>query len=373
MRMGSRGMALRTMAWLVAAAFVVAGCGGQSAPASNPPKPAEQPAASKRPATMAELAAYTGADREQILVEGAKKEGALLVYTSMPQPDMQAVTDAFTAKYGVTVNVWRGKSEEVLQRVVAEVKAKKFDVDLVETNGPELELLTREKLTQVIASPHHADLVKGALASHKGWVATRLNMFVQAYNPKLVKKEELPKTWDGFLDPKWKGKLVVENEDWDWFAGLVTHLGEEKGLKLFKDIMATNGIGLRKGHTLATEMVGAGEVPVMLTAYSYAADQIKAKGAPIDWYAIAPAFVRPNGAAALAGAPHPHAALLFYDFLLSGGQEVMVKRNMVVSNTRVDATAKNTPMQFIDPSVVLDAGKKWPDLWDQIVLKGAKK
>lgn len=375
-----RSFAIRTLTALATTVFLLAGCSGQSKPAANsapaaPPAGGSnsQAAAPKKPASLEELAPYTGTDREQLLIEGAKKEGTLTVYTSMPQEDMAAVTDAFTKKYGVSVNVWRGNSEDVLKRVAQEAQAKRYDVDVVETNGGELETLYREKLVQSVTSPHHADLVNGALAAHGGWVATRLNLFVQAYNTKLIKKEELPKTWNDLLDPRWKGKLAVEQEDWDWFGGVVSAIGEEKGLKLFKDMVATNGIGIRKGHTLVVQLTAAGEIPMVLTAYSYHVEQNKKKGAPVDWFAIEPAIARPNGAQVLKNSPHPHAALLFYDFLISGGQEVMVKRNIVVTNTKVDATAKNTPMKVLDPAVIVDGSQKWSKLWDETVLKAAKK
>jgi hypothetical protein len=126
-------------------------------------------------------------------------------------------------------------------------------------------------------------LIPQAITPHREWIATRLNIFTQAYNTNLVKKEELPKTYHDLLDPKWKGKLGIEAEDLDWFAVVIRQLGEEKGLKLFRDIVASNGLSVRKGHTLLTNLVASGEVPFALTVYGYKAEQLKNKGAPIDW------------------------------------------------------------------------------------------
>src|SRR5712664_1818403 len=268
-------------------------------------------------ATAADVGLYRGADRLQKLIEGAQKEGELNLYTSAQSDDMGVLVSAYEKKYGIKVSVWRASSEKVLQRAVAEARANRNTVDIVETNGPEMESLHREKVLQQIKSPHHADLIAPAIRPHGEWVGTRLNVFVQAYNTKAVRKEDLPKTWEDLLDPKWKGRLGIEQEDSDWLAGLLAELGEAKGTRLFKEIVAKNGMSVRKGHTLLTQLVVSGEVPLALTVYNYKAEQFKGKGAPIAWFSIGTAIARPNGVGVARRAPHPHAAVLFYDFEIS--------------------------------------------------------
>ena len=89
------------------------------------------------------LATYQGADRMQRLIDGAKKEGEVSIYTSAPVDDMKAMTDAFEKKHGVKAKVFRTSSEKVLQRGVTETRAGRHDVDIFETNGPEMEALVR--------------------------------------------------------------------------------------------------------------------------------------------------------------------------------------------------------------------------------------
>src|SRR5439155_10084312 len=137
------------------------------------------------------------------------------------------------------------------------------------------------------------------------------------YNTNLVKKADLPKSYDDLLDPKWKGRIAIEADDSDWFAGLVGQLGQERGTKLFRDIAATNGFSVRKGHTLLANLVAAGEVPLALTVFNYTAEQLKRKGAPVDWLPLPPVVSMPNSIAVANAAPHPHAAVLFLDFMLS--------------------------------------------------------
>jgi iron(III) transport system substrate-binding protein len=320
--------------------------------------------------SVAELAAYDKPDREQKLLAGAKKEGSLEMYTSAQSDDMGAVVQAFEKKYGIKVNMWRSSSEKVLQRFVQEARAGRNTMDVAETNGPELEAMHREKLTEKMSSPYLKDLIPQAVPAHGEWTGTRLNVFVQAYNPKAVKKEELPKKWEDLADPKWKGKLGIEQEDVDWLAGEAAVMGEQKAVAVFKDIVARAGISVRKGHTLLTQLVQSGEIPLALTVYNYKAEQLKAKGAPIDWFSIGPAIARPNGIAVSKKAPHPHAAMLFYDFEISPeGQEILAKRDFVPTSRKVDTPLNKMPMSFIDPRVTLDEFQKWQRLYADIFTK----
>lgn len=330
------------------------------------------PALAQSNPTIASLAAYEGADRTQKLIDGAKREGSLTMYTSAPVDDMKILADAFEKKYGVKVKLWRGSSENVLQRGVVETRAGRYEADIFETNGPEMEALHREKILQAIKSPLLGEIMPQAVFPHGEWVGTRLNIFVGAFNTNLVKKDDIPKSYEGFLDAKWKDKLGIEAEDHDWFAALIGVLGEEKGLQLFRDIVAKNGISVRKGHTLLTNLVASGEVPVALTVYSYKAEQLKNNGAPLDWFSIAPAFARVNGAGVSRTAPHPHAALLFHDFMLKEAQELLVSRDFTPTNTKVKTLPAGMKLEFIDSKIVLDEGEKWGKHYNDIILSRSK-
>jgi ABC-type Fe3+ transport system substrate-binding protein len=315
-------------------------------------------------------ATYEGADRDAKLVAGAKKERELVIYTSAQADDIGPLAKAFEQKYGVKVTLWRAGSEKVLQRAVAEAKGNRHAVDLVETNGPELEMLHREGLAQAVKSPHLADIIPAAKQPHGEWVGTRLNVFSFAYNTKAVKKEELPKSFDDLADPRWKGRLGIEADDSEWLAGVLSQIGEEKGIPLFRQIVQKNGISVRRGHTLLTQLVVSGEVPLALTVYNYKAEQLKNQGAPIDWFAIGKAVARPNGAAVMKRAPHPNAAVLFYDFELSEeGQRLLAKRDFVPTNRKVDTPLNKIALLVVDPKVMLDQQAKWTKLYEELFLK----
>src|SRR5262245_46051153 len=126
-----------------------------------------------------------------------------------------------------------------------------------------------------------AHLMPQALRPHGEWVASRLNIFSAAYNTNLVKKDELPKTYEDLKNPRWKGRLAIEADDGDWFATVVTKMGRDKGIELFRDIVRANGVSVRKGHTLLSKLVVAGEVRIGLTVCRYKPEQQKREGAPV--------------------------------------------------------------------------------------------
>ena len=330
---------------------------------------ASSTAQAQAPGTNEAIYLYKGADRDQRLIEKATKEGVVVVYTSLATTESIPLAKAFEKKYGIKVELWRALSDKVVQRAVTEAQARRHSVDVIETNGPELEALHREQLLQKAYSPHFADLIPQAIPSHHAWVGTRLNMFVQIYNTKLVRKEDFPKSYQDLLDPKWKGRLGIEAEDVDWFCTVVKELGEEKGLKLFRDIVATNGLSVRKGHTLLAGLVASGEVPLGLTVYNHNADKLKKKGAPVDWDVIQPAIIRANGMALSRRPAHPNAAVLFYDFMLSDGQKILAKNQYLTARRNAGSILDKMQLKFVDVINVLDESAKWEKLYAEIITR----
>jgi iron(III) transport system substrate-binding protein len=305
--------------------------------------------------------------------DAARKEGEVMLYTSLVPEDLTPLAAAFEKRYGVKLKTWRANSEKVLQRAVTEMRAGRADADVVETNGPQMESLYREKGLQPLRSAHLKDLMPQALRPHGQWVGTRINMFVQSYNTKLVKQDELPKSYADLTNPRWKGRLGIEAEDEDWFAMVIKELGEEAGLRTFREIVRVNGLSVRRGHTLLAGLVASGEIPLALTTYSHGAEKMKHKGAPVEWFAIAPAIGRANGAGILKNAPHPHAAALFVDFLLSPeAQVILQKGGYVPANLKVADPAQKLPLKFVDPALILDEDAKWKKLWAEVILGGPR-
>lgn len=312
---------------------------------------------------------YRGADRDSRLLENARKEGSVVLYTSLAPTESGPLGQAFEKKTGIKVEIFRTISEKVVQRAVTEARARRFAVDVIETNGPEMEVMAREKLFADFHSPYLADLPPGAIPSHRQWIPDRVNFFVVAFNTTKVKRDEIPRSYAGFTDPRWRGRLGIEATDAEWMATLVKTWGEAAGMAYFRSL-AEMKPDVRKGHVLLAELIAAGEIPVGLTVYNSNAESLKRRGAPIDWLPVEPVVGRPQGIAVARNAPHPHAALLFVDFVLSPeGQELLNSMGRVPVSTKVKTDLNRFPYTMVDPVTVLDEQEKWNRLWEGLFIR----
>lgn len=315
-----------------------------------------------------EMAAYQGPDRTAKLLAAARAEGGeLSVYHVYPA--LTRVIAEFTKKYGIAVKPWRSSSETVLQRLVSESRAGRFEADLMQNNAPEAESACREGLLLPVRSPNHAKLVPEAVPSHRCWAGFAVDVFIAAYNTTKVAREELPTSYEDLLDPKWKGRLGIEADDYGWFGTLAALLGEQRAHELFTKIVATNGISVRKGHSLLANLIASGEVPLGLTAYSWTPDQLKQKGAPIEVHPISPMIAQFSTVAVIKKARHPYTALLFYDYLLDEGQKVLSDLKFVPASRAYESPVLKLQLHYIDPSQALQNQDKWLKDYERIMVK----
>jgi iron(III) transport system substrate-binding protein len=320
--------------------------------------------------TALEAASYTGPDRTERLLAAARKEGSLTLYSPTPGEYMKLLTDAFEKKYGVKVNVWRGLSEHILQRAMLEARSGRNVADVIQNLAVSMEEMHRRNLLLPVASPMAKDLIPDAMPPHKDWMPTLHYVYAQAYNTARVKKEELPKTYADLLDPRWKGRLGIEAGDYDWFDEVVQQMGGgRKGQQFFCDLVTKNGLSVRSGHTLLTNLVASGEVPLALTLYQYSPAQAKAKGAPIDWFVIEPAIAITDGIGVAKNAPHPNAAILFSDFMLSAeGQSSRAKIGYVPASTKVESPMKGIPIKRLQAAALLETANQGQKLFEDTVV-----
>ena len=312
------------------------------------------------------------ADRQARILAGARREGIVVLYTSLNTQDSVPLINAFEKKYGVKTQLWRSASERVVQRAVSEGRAGRFACDVMETNGPEMEALYREELLDEFRSPHFADLPPAAFPTHRHYVADRFNFFTIGYNTNLVKPNEVPNSYDDLLHPRFAGRIGLEAGDIDWFGAMVKHRGEEKGLAFFRALAGVKP-QVRSGHTLMGQLVASGEIPIAANIYNHNAERVLVQGAPIRWKALTPTFGRPNAVGVARRAPHPHGALLFADFLLSReGQTILKERNRVPASRAVQSHLNAFPFEMIDPGITLDEDQKWSKLWSDLFLRGQR-
>jgi len=301
-----------------------------------------------------------------MLGAAAAQEKTVVLYTSLAPTESRPLAQAFEKKTGIKVELWRALSENVLQRALSEARARRYAVDVVETNGPEMEVLAREQVLAELRSPHLADIPPAAIPRHRQWIPDRLNFFVVGFNTTKVRRDELPQDYRGFLDPKWKGRLGLEATDYEWMATLVKLWGEREGMEFFRKL-ADMRPDVRKGHVLLAELIAAGEIPAGLGVYHGNAESFKRKGAPIDWVAVSPLVARPQGIGIARNAPHAAAAQALVDYVLSPeGQRLYESMGRTPVSTKVASPMSRFEYTLVDPATVLDEQDKWTREWDKL-------
>ena len=296
-------------------------------------------------------------------------EGTVVLYSTMTLDDANPLISAFEKKTGVKVNMWRAFNQKLIQRALAEARAGQHVVDVFEGNGPALEIFHREGLLEKFESPYFADIPPEAFPRHRAYAPDNLLFTVMGYNTQLVKPDEVPKSYDDLLLPKWRGKLGIESSNVAWFMGVSKAMGEEKGREFFRKLAAMQP-QVRSGHTLLTELMVAGDIPIVVTLYNQGVDRAKAKGAPVAWRALQPAFGRVDGIALAKGAPHPRAAQLFIDFVLSPeGQRIIKAQNRVPVSRKVASPFDTKVFHLIDSAVLLDEWDTWEKRWNDLFLR----
>ena len=262
--------------------------------------------------------------QNESLVEGARKEGSLIVYTSMTADQAQKVIDAFKAKYPfVQTSMFRAVGERLLTKILTEAQAGRYEFDVVQSAETQGYFLKKRSLLMKYVSPEVKNIQKPFFDPDGYWAAVYMMPNVIGYNARMIKRSEAPKNDDDLLNPKWKSKIGMDGTKPEWFSCKLKRMGEEKGLAYMKKLGAQE-FKLYSGLTILTSLLAAGEFPLVLNTYLHNVEEVRRKGAPVEWVAQEPVFTKFQPIAVGAKAPHPNAAKLFVDFTLSDeGQKII--------------------------------------------------
>ena len=256
------------------------------------------------------------------LIEGAKKEGQVVYYTTMTLDQSKQTVDRFEKKYPfIKVTLFRTGGGPLLNKIFTESRGGRHDWDVVVGRGEMVLPMMQRKLLASYPSPE-SKMIDEQLVDKEGfWTAYYVNSYVLGWNTKLVKREDVPKTYDALLNPKWKGgQISLDTEAYGMVEGLKRAWGQEKAIAYLKKLAALDPV-LKRGNTERVQLVVAGEYPLII-AYNQTIQRLTSRGAPIDWLPLEPAVTQVNPVMIGSKAPHPNAARLFYDYILSKeGQE----------------------------------------------------
>lgn len=347
--------------WVVAG-MLACGIAGLPAPASAAPM------------TVGEIANYAGNDRQRILEDRAKMEGALTIYTTGTQ--IAPLVDRFKQKYPfVRVQMLRASSVDVATKVTQEYSAGVFLVDAFELNSDGLILPRHQGVLQPFTSPEAANFEANAVEAGRHWISVRESYTGIGFNTAKIPAALAPKTYQDLLNPRWKGKMAISattGTAGNWVGAMVVTYGVDFVRMLGKQDVRVYPVA---GRALANLMI-SGEVTLSPTIYQSHVEASKAQGAPLAWNAPGPVPVTDTAVALATKAPHPHAAMLLIDFLLSREAQLLY-RDLGYLSSRKDMKSDEYPdlqkLFLMNRPRYVEEFEAWMRLFQEAFVKFARR
>src|SRR6266511_233945 len=334
-------------------------------------------------ATVEEIALMNRADRQKILIEGAKKEGKISWYTTLIVDQVvRPVKDAFEKEYPfLHVEFFRGNAERLVQKMFAEYQAKRYDVDIIDgTVSPTM--VRRAGYLQRFSSPVLAEYPADLKDAQGYWGTTNLYFFATGYNTRMVKLNEVPKTYEDLLNPRWKGQMMWSTSRGSGapiFVGTILNtMGQEAGKAYLQKLKAQNVAKSTASAPQILDLVIAGEYPIAIQIFNHHAYISKVAGAPVEWQPLEPVTATNNSIGLAKNAPHPHASMLFLDFVLSKkGQRVFQQSNYLPAHPEIPALQADLKpgggrfkkANYLSPEILYDKGNDWVDYFQKEFMK----
>ncbi|HEY2990538.1 MAG TPA: extracellular solute-binding protein [Candidatus Binatia bacterium] len=296
------------------------------------------------------------------ILDGAKRDRQLVFYAGIPVPDAQAILAAFEKKYPfVKTTFYRATGPALVSRIQTEQRAGSPVWDVMNSTGFEPYVLVEQGYFAKYESPERKFFPEGHKDAEGYWATMYTTPHLVSYNTRLVSAKDLPKDYFELVDPKWKGKLGLDSSDFEWYANLKKVWGNEKA-RNFLDGLRKQDVRLIQGRALLTELLGSGEFALLANNYLQNIVEAKRKGNAVEFLALDPVIAGAGLVGVNKTAPHPAAARLFVDFVLSKeGQELIVKTDRssvrkdvagnpfdLIKNVRVIASDLNLGKNYVE-------------------------
>lgn len=354
------------LAAAVAAALVVVGCGQGNGGSGD----------------VAKIAQYTKSDRSQKLVAGAKKEKKLVWYTTViPSQIAQPLADAFHSKYPyIKVQLYRGNSGEVTQKMIQEYRAHSYRVDLVDGTST-ASMLRDTGFLQPFRSPQ-LDRYPAQFKDKNGYWGTELLYYmVLAYNKRLVSPKDVPHTYQDLLNPKLRGKMAWSTSSGSgaptFVGNVLMTMGQTKGMAYLRKLAKQQIHNVNSSGRSVLDQIVAGQFPIAIEVFNDQVEFSKSSGAPVDWQPLQPVCGQLSRISLAKRAPDPNSAMLFLDFVFSKqGQQVIRKRGGIPADPGVNAlkpSLKPSASTFRANYIQDEAAKKldsWNKTYQQLFVQG---
>jgi iron(III) transport system substrate-binding protein len=326
--------------------------------------------AASAPMSISQLALYQGADREKVLIEGAKKEGAFTLYGSHTW--YRTVAKEFEKKFPfIKVSEFRTDGRNLIKRALEEIKAGQYIADVIATTGEQMDIMKREGVFlehYIPDASQYPDEVKVKGKNGFYYIGHYETYNSLGFNTSLIPPAEAPKTMNDLLNPKWKGKMSIVSTTTGtrWIGSTLESIGRE-----FLEKMADQDVQVQNmsGAALAG-LVVSGEVPLSPTIFDANITQAKQKGAPVEWRPLEPVVTTVAYSGMTLKAPHPHAALLFLDYLHSKeGQQLIMKGGLWSPRNDIGSLAQRFKKSYIDEKYSVEEAEKKYAEWDGLMQR----
>jgi iron(III) transport system substrate-binding protein len=321
--------------------------------------------------TLAKINRLPPAERHAALVKGAKTEKTIVWYAPMNREDLRQFTSGFEAEYPfLKVEVLTSGPQSLLNRILTEQRAGKFTYDTLNIRSSALYTLKKANAIMRYDTPYRKGLRAGFYDKEGYFNGIWASLLVYLFNTKQISRAEAPKSIDDLLQPKWKGKLGMDQDADDWLAALLDYYGDEKGKQIARSLGEQN-LNIRKGRTLVSQLIAAGEFPVQIDAHHHEAVSLRQAGAPID-YVFPEPFIPVKSVSAFVMSsqpPHPHAAALLVDFMLSKkGQELAFRQKRWPAFKEL---ASGGPDDVGNRNTLVPDADKWGSRYQELVQLSA--
>jgi iron(III) transport system substrate-binding protein len=324
--------------------------------------------------SVSQLALYQGADREQMLIEGAKREGKLTLYTSHTW--FKTFVKDFEKKYPfIKASQWRNDSKNVIRKTLEETKSGRVLVDVVETTADGMRIINKQGLFQEYYSPearYYPDELKPRGKHGFFYLPDRETYDGLGFNTKLIPPAKAPKSLKDLLDPQWKGKMAITSTSTGvrWIGNALEALGREYLEKLAEQEIRVQDMA----PAALINLIGSGEIPMSPTILDANVTIAKLKGSPVEWRPLEPVVTTVGSAGFMTKAPDPHASLLFIDFLLSQeGQRLMMKGGLWSPREDIGTVQQKFEKIYLDEKYSLEQLQvkftQWQNLLRQLFIQ----
>jgi iron(III) transport system substrate-binding protein len=303
-------------------------------------------------------------NRTELLEKESRREGELIWYATMAGDRAAELIRVFEAKYAyLKIRFQPGGAGRQLEQLLVEHRTKKPRADIINTRRSYVGVMAKAGAVARYRTPLRAALREG-FTDKEGYInGIYAQPRVFLYNSRMIARDQAPQSFDDLLEPRWKDKLAMDNTDYDWLASLIDFYGRTKAIE-YSGKLAKQQLNFRRGPTLLAQLAVAGEFPIVIDAFPEEVLQMKSSKAPVDWVFSEP-FVpvkTPTAVSISSSAPHPHAAALFVDFLLSKpGQDLLATQGRWASRRDVSyfTDLKGKKMQI--------AAAEWDDKQAELI------